>query len=63
MAKYYLIRARLLDAAGYEKRLVWTVKQCSFWQNPVGILKEYMASQEEQHPSLGFDLIEFKEVW
>jgi hypothetical protein len=62
MAKYYLIRARLLDSTGAEKRLIWAIKPCHFWQNPVDIILKYMTSQKEQWPNLGFDLTEMKEV-
>lgn len=62
MAKYYFIRARLLNSAGEEKRLIWAVKPCRFWQSPVRIVKAYMEKQREAYPQLGFDLIELKEV-
>jgi hypothetical protein len=56
------MRARLLDSSGAEKRLIWAIKPCRFWQNPVDIVKAYMAAQYEAYPLLGFDLIEMKEV-
>lgn len=62
MAKYYFIRARLLNSAGEEKRLIWAIKPCKFWQTPVDIILKYMNAQKEAHPELGFDLIEMKEV-
>lgn len=62
MSKYYFIRARLLDSSGKERRLVWAIKPCRFWQSPVDIIRKYMDVQNEDHPELGFDLIEMKEV-
>jgi hypothetical protein len=62
MAKYYLIRARLLNTVGEEKLVIWAIKPCRFWQNPVDIIKAYMASNAESHPELGIDLLEMKEV-
>lgn len=62
MRKYYLIRARLLDANGSEKRLIWKLKQVWFWNSPVNVIKAYMEEAAAAYPQLGFDLIEFKEV-
>lgn len=62
MAKYYFIRARLLSAAVEEKRLIWAIKPCRFWETPVDIVKKYMLKQKEEYPQFGFDLIELKEV-